>query len=154
MWKVWLLCWECTQVSHVYTLTELKPPSLTYALTELKRPYLTYAFTELKQQVAFGLMICLSYNSVISFALTYAISALFTRCSEKLLKDISNFRKRVWKMVSPDYHDMIDICSIADEKKCMSLTTKMMENPLHLHMCIKVKSGKITDNIPCSLVSV
>ena len=84
-------------------------------------------------------IICLFYNSVVSTVLTYAISSWFNGCSDKLVKDLCKFRKRVCKMVNPKFHHLIDDCSVIHEKKCLALQKKIMKDishPLHCYFRI------------------
>lgn len=82
-------------------------------------------------------IICLFYNSVVSSVLMYAISSWFGRCCNKLKSKVQKFQKKMSKIVSPSCYDTIESHVAVYEKKCMSLTVKILndnDHPLSIYI--------------------
>ena len=83
-------------------------------------------------------IICMFYNSVVSSVLSYAITSWYKSCTDKQIKDIYKFGKRVKKMTSKNTHQLIEDINDRYEKQCIALVEKIMDNsyhPLHSYFC-------------------
>jgi hypothetical protein len=76
-------------------------------------------------------LICLMYNSLISSILTYAVCCWFGSASEGCKRKIVSIRKRVCKMVGPDFVPMLDDPADIFNKRCVKLATKIISDNNH-----------------------
>lgn len=76
-------------------------------------------------------IICMFYNSVVSSVLSYAITSWFKGCTDKQIKDVNKFKKRVVKMTSPESHHLIEDIHTRFENQCLSLLEKILSNTSH-----------------------
>lgn len=80
-------------------------------------------------------IISLFYNAVVSSVLVYAIACWYKGCTDKEKKDVGRFRRKVCKIICPDYHSSVDDPSSIHEKKCLSLVSRIINDQSHPLSC-------------------
>ncbi len=76
-------------------------------------------------------LITLFYNSIVSSVLMYAITCWFNSCSEKDRKRINRFRKKVSKVVSPEYRCLLENAENVHISRCIGLVNRIVNDQSH-----------------------
>ncbi len=106
-----------------------------------KRMYFVRSLSKVKVE---SKIISLFYNSVVSSVLLYAIACWYRCCLEKERKEIDVFRKKVCRLISPDFKDSIDNAKSVHKNRCLSLLNRIMKDSSHPlnHLFQYLPSGK------------
>ncbi len=89
-------------------------------------------------------IICLFYNSVVSSVLLYAVACWYNNSTEKNKKDVSKLSKKVKKMISAEFHDLVEDPVKIHQSRCLSLAKRIINDsthPLH-HLFTMLPSGQ------------
>ena len=76
-------------------------------------------------------IISLFYNSVVSSVLLYAVACWYNNSTEKNKKDVSKLSRKVKKMISVEFHDLVEDPAKIHASKCISLAKRIIGDPTH-----------------------
>ena len=113
-----------------------------------KRFYYVYCLNKLNIDKT---IICLFYNSVISSVLTYAITCWFSSSTERCRQDLVKLRKRLCRMVGPQFCNLLDDPSSVFNSRCINAVRRICNDDRHpLHACYNLlPSGRRYAQISC-----
>ena len=85
------------------------------------------------------MIISLFFNSVVSSVILYAVACWFNNSNEKNKKDVSKLSRKVKKMISPEFHDLVNNPVLVHHNQCLSLANRIISDPTHpLHHFFKL----------------
>ena len=76
-------------------------------------------------------IICMFYNAIVSSVLSYAIICWYKSLTIKEQKSIAKFRKKIFRLVREDYHQLIFDVETVHRNQCMSSVERIIEDASH-----------------------
>ena len=84
-------------------------------------------------------IISLFFNSVVSSVLLYSVACWFNSLTEKNKKEVSKLSRKVKKMISPEFHHLVDNPATVHLNQCLSLANRIISDSSHpLHQFFNV----------------
>ena len=84
-------------------------------------------------------LITMFYNSVVSSVLVYALPCWYSSCTEKDKKEICKFKKKLCRMIAPNYHTTVEDPTNSHQTKSIALANRIIQDPTHaLHQYFKL----------------